>query len=143
MTSTPHSLLDQFSKSTDPRAATEQLIRHFRVQRQPFEMFEAMKMRTRINLGLAPVALDGEPRHNDQIEHAIEAGLLDACRAAGVMLLEDGRIREGWLYLRPLGDNVLAKQLLSKIIATDENNEDLVAVLLHEGVDVGRQVLLV
>jgi hypothetical protein len=60
------------------------------------------------------------------------------------MLMEDGRVREGWMYLRPLADAALTKRLLDKIPATEENSEELIAILLHEGIDVGRgfQLLL-
>ena len=49
----------------------------------------------------------------------MEIGLLDACREAGTMLIEDGRVGEGWMYLRPTGDLELARKLISAIEITD------------------------
>ena len=116
----------------------EQIVQHFRESRQPMELFEALKMQIRNKLGLPLIQADGEPTGTEDAERQLEAGLLDACREAGTMLIEDGRISEGWMYLRPTGDNALAKNLIDAIEINDDNYDDMIQVLLHEGVDVGR-----
>ena len=102
------------------------------------ELFEALKMRVRFRLGLPLVAQQDEPARPEDIERQLEQGLLDACREAGTMLIQEGRVGEGWMYLRPTGDTELAKQLLSKIEINDDNYDDMIQVLLHEGIDVAR-----
>src|SRR5206468_12946753 len=67
-----------------------------------------------------------------------EDGLIAACREVGAALLAEGKIREGWMYLRPVGDKAEAANLLGSIEPTDENYEDLIEVCLHEGIDIGR-----
>jgi len=52
--------------------------------------------------------------------------------------LERGRIREGWMYLRPVGDKQAAATMLAQIEPDDDNLEELIEVSLREGVDVGR-----
>lgn len=42
------------------------------------------------------------------------------------------------MYLRPTGDTARAAELLRHIDANEDNVEDLIAVLLHEGVDIAR-----
>ena len=72
------------------------------------------------------------------VERQLESGLLEACREAGSMLIEDGKIGDGWMYLRPTGDTAYARSLIEKIEITEENYDEMLQVLLHEGIDVGR-----
>lgn len=128
----------------DPAAMIEATIDHYRREGRPLELFEAMKMRIRHRLGLPLIAPEDEQRQSDDVDRQLEAGLLEACRETGELFLSQGKIREGWMYLRPTGDVARAAELLSKIEPDDENAEDLIAVLLHEGVDIARgyQMLL-
>ena len=116
----------------------DEMVSHFRDTRSPMELFEALKMRIRDKLGLPLVSNDNEPSRPEDVERQLEVGLLDACRETGTMLLEDGRIGEGWMYLRPTGDLQLAKDLISRIDVTEDNYDDMIQVLLHEGIDVAR-----
>ncbi|TVP97791.1 MAG: hypothetical protein EA381_14130 [Planctomycetaceae bacterium] len=128
----------------DPAAMVETAIEHYRREGRPLELFEALKMRIRLRLGLPLIAPEDEPRQSDDIDRQLEAGLLAACRETGELFLSQGKIREGWMYLRPTGDMARAAELLSKIEPNDENSEDLITVMLHEGVDIprGYQMLL-
>ncbi len=116
----------------------DRMVQHFRDTRQPMELFEARKMRIRQDLNLPLMVGENEPTSSEEAERQLEAGLLDACRETGTMLIEDGRVGEGWMYLRPTGDTKLAQQLLQRIEINDDNYDDMIQVLLHEGVDVGR-----
>ncbi len=131
-------IFEELANIPQGTTAIERLIGHFRAERQPYELFEAMKARARLGLGLPPVTFESQPPLAEATERALEAKLLEACRATGTMLLEEGKVREGWLYLRPVGDVGLAARLIAKIPVTEENAEDLIAVQLHEGVDVAR-----
>jgi hypothetical protein len=114
------------------------MIESFRQSGKPMELFEALKMRVRHQLGLPLVNTESEPPRPEDVERQLEAGLLDACREAGTMLIQQGRIGEGWMYLRPTGDVALARTLIAEIDINDDNYDDMIQVLLHEGVDVGR-----
>lgn len=129
-------LLDQ--KRDDSPEMLDRMIEHFRGSRQPMELFEALKMRTRCRLGLPLVTSEGEPVRPEEVERQLEVGLLDACREAGTMLMEEGRVAEGWMYLRPTGDTELARQLIGRVDITEDNYDEMIQVLLHEGIDVGR-----
>lgn len=122
----------------DPAGMLEMMIRHFREQRSAMELFEAMKMQIRQKVGLPLVATENEPARPEEVERQLEMGLLDACRESGTMLIKDGKVAEGWMYLRPTSDLELAKKLLESVEITDENYDEMIQVLLHEGVDVGR-----
>ncbi len=119
-------------------AVLSQLADQLRDQKKYHELFEALKMQTRHKMGLPlTYTMEGEDL-DDDTRDKLERGLLDACREVGLMLLEDGRIAEGWMYLRPVGDRQAAREALAKIEADDENLDALTGVLLGESVDVKR-----
>ena len=126
------------SQKSSSAELLDKVVEHFRQARMPMELFESLKMQIRSRLGLPLIQADGEPTASDDAERQLEAGLLDACREAGTMLMEDGRVGEGWMYLRPTGDNELAKNLIEKIEINEDNYDEMIQVLLHEGIDVGR-----
>ncbi len=125
-------------KRDQPSEMLDHMVNHFRQSRQPMELFEALKMRIRSQLGLPLVTEENEPSRPEDVERQLEIGLLDACREAGTMLIEQGRIGEGWMYLRPTGDTELARQLIADVEITEDNYDEMIQVLLHEGIDVGR-----
>ncbi|TWU55469.1 hypothetical protein [Rubripirellula reticaptiva] len=122
----------------DPAGMLDRMVEHFRSTRSAMELFEAIKMQIRNRVGLPLVAVEDEPARPEEVERQLELGLLDACRETGTMLIQDGRVGEGWMYLRPTGDIETARKLLNKIEITDDNYDEMIQVLLHEGVDVGR-----
>ncbi len=126
------------SQRGQPAEMLDRMIEHFRQSRQPMELFEALKMRIRHQLGLPLVAKEDDVSRPDEVERQLEIGLLDACREAGTMLIEDGKIGEGWMYLRPTGDQQFAKKLIDNVQITEDNYDEMTQVLLHEGVDVRR-----
>ena len=102
------------------------------------ELFEVLKIRLRHKLGLPLLAGEATDGLSDEQRTKLEDGLIDACREVGAALLAEGKIREGWMYLRPVGDKAEAARLLAGIPDTDENYEELIDVCLHEGIDIGR-----
>ncbi len=144
-TDTQLDIFDSLDQSgNDAAAMVQRMVIHFRTAQRPIELFEALKMRVRQQLGLPLIAPEDEPRIAEDVDRQLETGLLDACREVGELLIKKGRVREGWMYIRPTGDLTRAAELLADIEATDENAEELIQVMLHEGVDVGRgfQLLL-
>jgi hypothetical protein len=95
-------------------------------------------MRLRDSLGLPLVAIEPVEGLSEEKRTKLEDGLIAACREVGAAVLAEGQIREGWMYLRPVGDKAEAGKLLTAIETTDENFEDLIDVCLHEGIDIGR-----
>ncbi|MCP4892002.1 MAG: hypothetical protein GY904_36120, partial [Planctomycetaceae bacterium] len=106
-------LLDAHQQN--PSEMLDQMIEFFRQAEKPMELFEALKMRTRNRIGLPLVNSDEERSHPEEVEKQLEAGLLEACREAGTMLIQQGKVGEGWMYLRPTGDLELARKLIAEI----------------------------
>ncbi len=123
-------------------AVFETLASELTSEKKFHELFDVLLMRSRQRLGL-PVALStpiddlAEP-----LRSQVEEAYLAACREVGAMLLDDslqsgappGRLREAWMYLRPVGDKRLVAAALAKIEPSEENMQDLIEIGLHEGV---------
>jgi hypothetical protein len=137
-TDTQSEIFNQLKQLSSSGPAVARMVDHFRELRRPLELFEALKMQVRHRLGLPLIAPEDEPRMADDVDRQLESGLLDACREVGEMMISLGRIRDGWMYLRPTGDVMHAASLLSDVEPNEDNAEELIQVLLHEGVDVGR-----
>ncbi len=119
-------------------AAIDRLIEELRASGRYHELFEALKMRVRRELGLPMLFGDSGDALPPQTRQKLEDGLIDACRDVGTLLLNQGKLREGWMYLRPVGDRAEAARLIAGIPASDENAEELIEVLLREGIDPAR-----
>lgn len=123
--------------------ALDALIACFRDQKRYHELFEALKMQVRQRLGLPLLYGDSGDALNDELRNKLEDGLIEACREVGNLLLAAGHVRDGWMYLRPVGDKRAAAELIAKIEPDEDNMEELVDVCLREGVDVARGFQLV
>lgn len=143
MTTTTDPFAELALLADDPAEMVDALVKIYRRSRMPHELFEALKMRMRLRLDLPLVSDDSTASHPEEIERQLENGLLDACREVGLMLLAAGRVREGWMYLRPTGDTAKAAELICDIEVTDDNADEIIQVTLHEGVDIGRGYSLV
>ena len=64
----------------------------------------------------------------------LESCLLEACKKVGTLLFRAGRPDEGWVYLQPVGDLKLAKELLMEIPVTDENRDLIVDLGLGQNI---------
>ena len=130
--------IESLAAAEDGQAAVKRLIEYLEQSRQYHELFEALKMQLRLSLGLPAAQAEHEERLDEPRETQLEKGLLDACRHVGKLLLAEGKVREGWMYLRPVGDRELAADAMRQVEANDENVDELLEVLLHEGVDIQR-----
>ena len=140
-----HDTFDQLQTSLAEQgvdAVFETLIAELKSEKKFHELFDVLLMRTRQRLGL-PVTLStpiddlAEP-----LRSQVEEAYLAACREVGGLLLDEssqggapaGRLREAWMYLRPVGDKQLVASALEKVAPTEENMQDLIEIGLHEGV---------
>ncbi|MEL6107145.1 MAG: hypothetical protein AAFU85_13970 [Planctomycetota bacterium] len=121
-----------------PETILNDLVAYYRAEQLPMELFEARKLVVRHQLGLPLLSSDDEPARPEDLERQLELGLLDACREAGEMLMRQGKVFEGWTYLRPTGDDELIRRLAAEVEITDDNFDEMQRILLHEGIDVGR-----
>jgi hypothetical protein len=105
----------------------------FRTEKEFFKLFEVLKMRCRLQMGLPLIT--GQP--SDDLttaeQNRLEGCLLGACRDVGSLLMKAGRLQEGWMYLQPVGDRHLSEQLIRAIEPDEENVETVVEIALSQG----------
>jgi len=126
-------LQDQLSQ-TGADAVFQALVVQLKSDKKFHELFDTLLMQTRHRLGLPVilnVALDdlAEP-----LRTQVEDAYLAACREVGTLLLEEGKLREAWMYLRPLGDKAIVAAALEKSEPNEETLQDVIEIALHEGV---------
>lgn len=114
-------------------AVLEHLINKLRNEQSIHEMLQVRLMQCRYRLGL-PVA---QPPVLDKLEEPlrtqVEDAYVNAYREAGQLLLEAGRVREAFMYLRPLGDTAELAEAINHIEPNDENLDEIVEIAIHEG----------
>lgn len=131
------SSLETAMSTGGPNALLEQLIESLRQAGRPHDLFAALRMKTRAACGL-PLIQQSEEDLDEATRNQLEEGLVDACRQAAHMLIDQGKVREAWMYLRPVGDKVEARSLIGRIEADEDNIDELIEVCLHEAIDVKR-----
>ncbi len=142
-TQTEFDRLEQELADTGVAGVLDQLVAQLREKKEYHELFEALKMRVRHGLGLPITYSDSGDELDEPQRNGLEEGLIDACREVGMLLLQDGSAREGWMYMRPVGDRAAVARELEKIEPTDDTVEELIEVCLYEGVDPARGYSLV
>lgn len=110
---------------------------YFKSEKKYHELFEILKMKVRRKLDLPIVYDENSIELDEEVRNRLEDGLLEACKEAGTGLLRDGKIREGWMYLRPLGDRSGVESLVREIPADESNLDELIEVCVSEGVAPG------
>ena len=126
--------LDQHGVDT----ALAQLTDSLRASGKYHELFEALKMQVRRSLGLPITYSDLGDDLGEAEQTALQDGLLTACREVGMALLSTGKVREGWMYLQPVGDKRAVAEKLSELTPHEENLDEFVEVALYENVDPAR-----
>lgn len=121
-----------------PEAVLNRTADIFRQQKRYHDLFEVLKMQVRRKLGLPLMYSDVGDDLSESQREQLEDGLIAACREVGTLLVGDGKVREGWMYLRPVGEKAEVAQLLAGVESNEDNVDELVEVALHEGVDIGR-----
>lgn len=115
--------------------ALDVLARRLLAEKRFHELFEARKMQVRQRLGLPLLYRDSADELTPEQRDALEEGLIAACREVGLALLREGKVREGYMYMRPVGDRQAVAEILAQLEPTEENLEELIEVALTEGVD--------
>jgi hypothetical protein len=140
----PFAQLESSLHQCGPAGLLDQLCTQLDTEARYHELFEAMKIRIRHRLQLPLWSTAPDELAAGSVRDQLEAGLLEACQYVGNRLLQAGRIRDAWSYLRPVGDLASLRTQLAQIQPTDENAGELIELYLQEGLDLekGFQLLL-
>lgn len=102
---------------------------------RPHDWFEVRKMQLRRELGLPLLHTGMAETISDQQRCELEDGLLQACQKIGMHLWSQGKLREAWSYLRPMGVTPAIQSAIQHVATTDDNCEALIELCLYEGID--------
>jgi hypothetical protein len=129
-------LFDELQAAADHEgivAIFRRLAEHLRQQEQYHELFDARLMEARHTLGLSVIMTSSLDDLPEPVRTKMEDAYLAACREVGDLLLSHGRVREAWMYLRPVGDRAAVARSLEQIPRDAENYEEIIEVALYEG----------
>lgn len=131
--STLNQLREQLAQG-GAESALAKLADDLRAEGRYHELFDALLMRARHRLEL-PLALatsiDDLP---EPTRSQLEEAYLAACKEVGNLLLARGKVREAWMYLRPVGDKAPVAAALENTTPNESNIQELIEIGLHEGV---------
>jgi hypothetical protein len=133
----PSDTFDQLQsklKGQGPAAVFETLTAQLAAEKKYHELFDVLLMKSRHALGLPVILTTSIDDLAEPLRSQVENEYLASCRSVGKMLLGEGRLREAWMYLRPVGDKQLMADALAQIETNDDNVQDVIEIGLHEGV---------
>ncbi len=105
-----------------------------REEQRYHDLFDARLMQRRCELGLPAISSEALDELAEPQRTQVEDAYIEVCREVGGLLLEAGRIREAWLYLRPAGEKAKVGAALAKIEPDEESVEEFIEVAVHEAV---------
>ena len=129
-----------------PGAAALLLADEMRREEKYPELFEALKMLHRIELGLPAVHTEISSANTNtdlaeispELQDQLDKKLLGACAEVGTALMRKGNLQEGWMYMRAVGDRAAAADAMSKVPVTQDNLDTVLGLLVHEAIDIAR-----
>lgn len=126
-----------------PLQAASLLVDQMRREQRYTELFEALKMMHRVELGLSAVQTDpSEPTSvgsiPPDIQDQLDKKLIAACSEVGTALMRQGKLQEGWMYMRAVGDRQATADAMRDLEVTHENLDTFLGLLVHEAIDVAR-----
>ncbi|MBI2826614.1 MAG: hypothetical protein HYX69_18225 [Planctomycetia bacterium] len=130
-------LFDDLQTTAAEHGAAEMFRRladHLRQEKQYHELFDARLMEARHALGLPVIMTKSLDDLDEPVRTRMEEAYIAACREVGGLLLAEGRVREAWMYLRPVGERQEITAALERIPRDTENYEQIIEVALYEGV---------
>ncbi len=99
------------------------------------QLFDLRLMQRRHELGVSLSQNTALDDLEDSLRTQFEEAYLEACREVGQLLLEAGKTRDAWTYLRPVGDKAAMRRWLERVVPDEDSADDLIALALHEGID--------
>jgi hypothetical protein len=118
----------------DPATILTRLVAKLEQDQQYAAWFEALKLQARYDLGLEPWQVGAAESIPPAIQRQLEDRLVEACRVVGERMIAGGRISEGWMYLRPVGDHQRAVELLHQLEPNDQQVDQIIEVAIGHGV---------
>jgi hypothetical protein len=123
------------SLADDPDALCARVAQTLAASGDLHRLFDLRLLQERRRLGLALDRRTPIDEIEEPLRSQLEAAYLAACREVGELLLDAGRLREAWMYLRPAGDKLAVRQRLARMTPDEQQVNELIELALYEGVD--------
>lgn len=127
--------IDEYLVRGDVAGALDSLIALYTEQREFASLFEARRMKCRLEHGLT--LTDGEGG-----TEAYAQALVQAARETGQLALENGNIAAAWRYFRAIGDPAPVAAAIEGV-APGEDKDEIISIALQEGVNPAKGLELV
>jgi hypothetical protein len=117
-----------------PAAAIDHLIGVLRDEKRFHQLFDALLMKKRLELGLAlvrPTSLKDVP---DDRRDEFETTYIDTARHVGELLLADGSIPQAWHYFRAINEPQQVAAAIEALPDAGSVPEEVVEIALSQGV---------
>jgi hypothetical protein len=116
-------------------AAIDQLCDDLRERKDYANLFYALLMKKRHELGVSPVATGSNQDLPPEVHHAFEEGIRQAALAVGNLYLADGQIPQAWGYFRMLGETAPVHEALDKLTPKEDDDiQPVIDIAFHQGV---------
>ncbi len=123
-------------QSGGPGEALEQLSKRLEKDKKYRELFDAMLLAKRLELGLPLVQVGQATDMPEEFVPAFEEGIAEACRHVGELFLKEGDVVQAWQYFRAIGDTDTIRKAIDEIEpATRRKDVDsIVEMAVQEGI---------
>jgi hypothetical protein len=128
--------LRELNQSQGPSAAIDRLIDSLTDEGDYDELFNALLLKKRFEMGLPlvqPATSNGVP--DDRLDE-FEQCYVESARTVGKLFLEAGQIPQAWVYMRYIREPEPVREALDKFDPrreADEETDELINVALYEG----------
>lgn len=134
MTEQSFAEFEQLQKTQGTAAAVDHLLDTLREAKRYHPLFDAQLLKKKHLLGLPltrPTAFDDvPPEHREEFEQAYIA----AARQTGELLLQDGLIRDAWVYLRTIREPEKIAAAIEALPVNENVDEEILEIAFFQGV---------
>ena len=129
-------IFQQFDASAESgiKSGLSFLEQQFRDSGQYHRLFDVLKMQIRYELGLSLFHQSTARPLDKQTQQRLEDRFLDACREIARLYFEQGDLNDGWMYLQPISDDPIAKELVESVAVTDVNFQSVIEIAFNNKV---------
>ena len=125
--------LVQIAQHEGVAASLNFLEQRFRADKKFFQLFEVLKMQCRHRLGLPLIYGTRPDELDEERQRQLEDVLLAACTEIGTLLIANGQLEQGWMYLQPVGNRALIEKVIRDIPVDSENIGTVIEIAVSQG----------
>src|SRR5579872_1949300 len=126
--------LQGIQKSQGSAAAIEHLISVLRDEKRFHQLFDALLMKKRFEMGLGLVRPTSFKDVPEERRDEFEKVYVDSARQVGKLLLADGSIPQAWHYFRAINEPQRVKEAIESIPDAASISDEVVEIALFQGV---------